>query len=157
MLRKITCQVHSTKSYQQNFVALYSTVWCGTLLRNSAILSLWYYTELIITSKVRRYFFFRNPSILAFFPVLQIRDVYPRCRPNSFHPGSWIQKDSGSRIPILIKNLSILTQTNFSKLSVLFPDPDLDFLPIPDPGVQEAPDPGSGTLFFPRSTRKHKP
>ncbi len=29
-------------------------------------------------------------------------------------------------------------------------DPDLDFLPIPDPGVKKAPDPGSGspTLFF---------
>jgi|688.fasta_scaffold2629526_1 hypothetical protein len=30
------------------------------------------------------------------------------------------------------------------------PDPDLDFLPIPDLGVEKAPDPGSGfaTLFF---------
>jgi hypothetical protein len=30
------------------------------------------------------------------------------------------------------------------------PDRDLDFLPIPDPGVKKAPDPGSGsaTLLF---------
>jgi hypothetical protein len=27
------------------------------------------------------------------------------------------------------------------------PDPDLDFLPIQDPGVKKAPDPGSATLF----------
>ncbi len=26
------------------------------------------------------------------------------------------------------------------------PVPDLDFLPIPDPGVKKAPDPGSATL-----------
>ncbi len=26
-------------------------------------------------------------------------------------------------------------------------DPDLDFLPIPDPGVKKAPDPGSATLL----------
>jgi hypothetical protein len=26
------------------------------------------------------------------------------------------------------------------------PDPDLDFLPIPDSGVKKAPDPGSATL-----------
>jgi len=49
--------------------------------------------------------------------------------------------------------LSILTQKLFIKLSeswsVLFiPDPDPDFLPISDPGVKEAPDPGSATLNF---------
>jgi hypothetical protein len=27
-------------------------------------------------------------------------------------------------------------------------DPDLDFLPIPDPGVKKAPDPGSATLLL---------
>ncbi len=27
------------------------------------------------------------------------------------------------------------------------PGPDLDFLPIPDPGVKKAPDPRSETLF----------
>ncbi len=56
--------------------------------------------------------------------------------PNFFHPGS------------ASKNLSMLTQTNFSKLSeirsgLFIPDPDPDFLPIPDPGVKKAPDPGS--------------
>jgi len=28
---------------------------------------------------------------------------------------------------------------------MLLLDPDLDFLPIPDPGVKKAPDPGSGS------------
>jgi hypothetical protein len=28
---------------------------------------------------------------------------------------------------------------------MLIPDPDLEFLPIPDPGVKKAPDPGSGS------------
>jgi hypothetical protein len=27
----------------------------------------------------------------------------------------------------------------------MIPDPDADFLPIPDPGVKKAPDPGSGS------------
>ncbi len=61
--------------------------------------------------------------------------------PNSFHHGS------------ASKNLSILTQKTVSKLSgiwsVLFiPDPDPDFLPIPDAGVKKALDPGSATLFM---------
>jgi hypothetical protein len=29
---------------------------------------------------------------------------------------------------------------------MFIPDPDLDFLPIPDPEVKKAPDPGSVTL-----------
>jgi hypothetical protein len=29
---------------------------------------------------------------------------------------------------------------------LFIPDPDLDFLPIPYPGVKNAPDPGSATL-----------
>jgi hypothetical protein len=28
---------------------------------------------------------------------------------------------------------------------LFFSDPDLDFIPIPDPGVKKAPDPGSGS------------
>jgi hypothetical protein len=28
---------------------------------------------------------------------------------------------------------------------MFIPDPDLDFFPIPDPGVKNAPDPGSGS------------
>ncbi len=28
---------------------------------------------------------------------------------------------------------------------MIIPDPDLDFLPISDPGVKKAPDPGSGS------------
>ncbi len=46
------------------------------------------------------------------------------------------------------QNLSIFNQKIVSKLSavcsgMLILDPDLDFLPIPDPGVKKAPDPGS--------------
>ena len=55
------------------------------------------------------------------------------------------------------KNLSILTQKWFLSsrkydlgCSSRITDPDADFLPIPDPGVKKAPDPGSGsaTLLF---------
>jgi hypothetical protein len=72
--------------------------------------------------------------------VLRIRDVYPGSwiriffipDPNFFHPGSeFFHPGSAS------KNLSILTQ----KIVVGHPDPDPDFLPIPDPGVKKAPDP----------------
>ncbi len=53
------------------------------------------------------------------------------------------------------KNLSILTSKKPKKwflssgkydlgCSSRIPDPDADFLPIPDPGVKKAPDPGSG-------------
>jgi hypothetical protein len=30
---------------------------------------------------------------------------------------------------------------------MFIPDPDLDFLPIPDPAVKKAPDPGNATLL----------
>jgi hypothetical protein len=59
--------------------------------------------------------------------------------PNSFHPGS------------ASKNLSILKKVY--KLSEIVYDPgfssripDPDFLPIPDPVVKKARDPGSATL-----------
>jgi hypothetical protein len=50
------------------------------------------------------------------------------------------------------QNLSLLTQKWVSKLSEIWsglfiPDPDLDFLPIPDPGVKKAPHPGSAALL----------
>ncbi len=53
--------------------------------------------------------------------------------PSFFHPGS------------ASRNLSILTQKKVSKLSEIWsglfiPDPDPDFLPIPDPGVKKAPE-----------------
>jgi hypothetical protein len=57
--------------------------------------------------------------------------------PNSFHPGS------------ALKNLSIFSQKMVSKLSeisfgLFIPDSDPDSLPVPDPRVKKAPDPGSG-------------
>jgi hypothetical protein len=71
--------------------------------------------------------------------------------PKFFHHGSRIQgqKDSASRIRILIKEFKyFLTQKFVSRLSeilsgMFIPDSDLDFLPIPDPGVKKAPDLGS--------------
>ncbi len=63
-------------------------------------------------------------------------------------PGSKRFPDPGSGSTS--KNRIILTQNIVSKLSdmirsgPLIADPDLDFIPIPDPGVKKAPDPGSG-------------
>jgi hypothetical protein len=66
---------------------------------------------------------------------------------NFFQSVSRIQAQKDSRIRIPIKNLSILTQKIVSKLSEIWsgmfiPDPNVDFLPISDPGVKQAPDPG---------------
>jgi hypothetical protein len=78
--------------------------------------------------------------------------------PNFFYPGSRTQ---GQKIPDPVsesasKNFSILTRKIVSELSEILSrmfildtlqilDPDLDFLPIPDPGFKKAPDPGSGS------------
>jgi hypothetical protein len=92
--------------------------------------------------------------------VLRIRDVYSGSE--FFLPGSRIQgqKDSGSAS----KNI---TQKIVSKLSEYdagcsspIPDPYLDFLPIPDPGVQKAPDPGCGSgalIKLHKKTRQGSP
>ncbi len=76
--------------------------------------------------------------------VLRIRDVYPGSK--FFHHGSRVKNNSEIRIRSKSKNLSILTQKIVSKLwetwsGMFIPDPDLDFLPIPDLGVKKAPDP----------------
>jgi hypothetical protein len=76
--------------------------------------------------------------------------------PDFFSIGSRIQgqKDSGSRIRV--SNKGILTPKMVSKLSVpgsgfriRIPYRELEFLPIPDPGVKKALDTGSrsATLF----------
>ncbi len=77
--------------------------------------------------------------------------------PNFFHHGSGVKKIPGSGSAS--KKLRILTHKIVSKLSeilsrMFIPDPDLDFLPISDPGVKKSPDPGSGsaTLFYPTVT-----
>jgi hypothetical protein len=36
---------------------------------------------------------------------------------------------------------------------MFIPDPDLDFLAISDPGVQKAPDPGSGSATLPETVK----
>jgi hypothetical protein len=71
------------------------------------------------------------------------------------------QKDFGSRIRIRIQEVKYFEfkkiVSKFSKkwYGLFIPDPDLDFLPIPDtgyriPGSKRAPDPGSrsATLVF---------
>jgi hypothetical protein len=79
------------------------------------------------------------------WPVVRIRDVYPRIRIFSIpDPGSQIQ------FRILVKKFKYFNPKMVSKLSEIWsgmfvPDPDLDFSPIPDPGVKKAPDPGSGS------------
>ncbi len=77
--------------------------------------------------------------------------------PNFFHLGSEI---FSSRIRIKEFTVCILTQKNGIKLSEIWselfiPDPDPDFLPIPDLGLKKAPVPGSGsvTLVFFKSLR----
>ncbi len=83
---------------------------------------------------------------------IRIRDVCPGSEffpsripdPNFFHPWS------------ALKNSSILTQKNVSKLSEIWSGffiPDPDFLLIPDPGVKKAPDPGSGSATLVRGMR----
>jgi hypothetical protein len=82
-------------------------------------------------------------------------------------PGSRVKKilDPGSRSAS--KNLSILTKKLFlsyrkydqgclSRIRIPL-DPDLGFLPIPYPGVKEAPDPGSGsaTLVYNQAEGTH--
>ncbi len=80
--------------------------------------------------------------------VLRIRDVCPGFDFFSSRiPG---QTDSRIHIRIRNKEFTYLTQKMVSKLSEIWsgmfiPDPDLHLLPIQDPGVKKAPDPGSGS------------
>ncbi len=88
--------------------------------------------------------------------MLRIWDVYPGpglriSDPNFFHPGS-----KRFRITPDQNFLVSLTQKIVSKLSEIWsiPDTDLDiFLPIPDPGVKKAPDPGSGSATLEKSVK----
>ncbi len=84
-----------------------------------------------------------NKTTLAVKSVLRIRDVYPGSRIRMFSI-----PDPGSAS----KNLSILNQKLFLSSRKYDPDhssrirtgiQDPDFLPIPDPEVKKAPDPGS--------------
>ncbi len=70
--------------------------------------------------------------------------------PNFFHPGSRVQGEKDSRIPdpYSHQRISILTQKVVSKLSEIWsgmfiPDPDLDFLPIPNPESRDQEGSGS--------------
>jgi hypothetical protein len=85
----------------------------------------------------------KKKFFFIFFPVL--RDVYPGSRisdPTFFHPGSRIRTVSIPDLGTASKNLSILTQKKWFLSSRKYdpgcssriPDPDADFLSIPDPG-----------------------
>ncbi len=86
---------------------------------------------------------------------MRIRDFHPGSE--FFHPGYRIQgkKDSESRIRVRTKEFKVFQPKHFVLSSrkydpgCLFriPDSNLDFLPIPNPGVKKTPDPGSGTLL----------
>jgi hypothetical protein len=76
--------------------------------------------------------------------------------PTFFHTGSRIRTVSIPDPEAASKNLTILTPKKKKKwvlssrkydlgCSSRIPDPDADFLPIPDPGVKRAPDLGSGS------------
>ncbi len=67
--------------------------------------------------------------------------------PNFFHPEYGVKKIPGSRTKEF-KNINL--KNCFPAIEIwsgmFVPDPDLDFLTIPDPEVKEKPDPGSETL-----------
>ncbi len=69
-----------------------------------------------------------------------------------FYPGSRIQGQKDSRIPDPHQRIQVFNPKIVSKLSEIWsnmfiPDQDLDFLPIPDPGVKKAPNSGYATLY----------
>jgi hypothetical protein len=129
--------------------------WCGRSLLNSTACYLLYLASTVWSgTRGRGAFSVADPECLS-----RIR-IFP-----SRIPG---QKDSGSRIRIHIKDLSIFNPKIVSKLlaiwsKIFIPDPDLEFLPIPEPGVKKAPgipdpDPQHWELrdAAPASTRIHK-
>ncbi len=68
--------------------------------------------------------------------------------PNFFHTESRLQGQKDSRIRIRLKNVKYLTPKIVSELSEIWsgmfiPDPDLDFLPIPDRGSRGQKETGS--------------
>jgi hypothetical protein len=87
-------------------------------------------------------------SLMAFLTVLRIRDVYPGSEFSIPDPGSTtVKKILNPGNGSASKNASILTQKKFFQAlgKIRIRIPDLDFLPIPDPGVKKAPGPGSGS------------
>jgi hypothetical protein len=82
---------------------------------------------------------FKNyKGIFSVYPGSGIR-IFP-----ILDPGSRVKEDS--RIRIRIKEFKYFNPKTASKLSSCrIPDPVHDFLPIPDPVVKKAPDPGSGS------------
>jgi hypothetical protein len=108
------------------------------------------YAELNAT---RGIFLVRRCSLLVSLQVVHNSNSIADPGSEFFYPGYRIQgqKDSGSRSSS--KNESIFNRKNSfealgSGMFIHDPDPDFDFLPIPDPLVKEAPDPGSATLYI---------
>jgi hypothetical protein len=96
-----------------------------------------------------------KPNKISLFAVLRIRDVYPRSRIRIFpsrisDPGSNkfpIQDGSGSAFKYFYPKKFPSSRSYDPGCYSRIPGPDLDFLPIPDPGLKTAPDPGSGSLL----------
>jgi hypothetical protein len=66
--------------------------------------------------------------------------------PNCLHPGSRIRiKEIKYFNPKKPKKWFLSSRKYDPGCSSRIPDPDADFLPIPDPGVKKAPDPRSGS------------
>jgi hypothetical protein len=72
--------------------------------------------------------------------VFRIWDVYPGSK--YFHSGSRVKKipDPGSQIPDLDPQRKMIRD--------VYPGSGSSFLPIPDPGVKKAPEPGSRVYLF---------
>ncbi len=114
-------------------------------------MSLFFFLDSCVLAWNQTLFFFISNFIFFYFSqletVLRIRNVYPV---SGFFP-SRIPSQKDSRIRIRIKEFKYFNPKIVSKLSeiwskIFIPDPNLDFLPIPDRGVKKAPDPGSTTL-----------
>jgi hypothetical protein len=80
----------------------------------------------------------------------QIGVANPGPDPNFFHPGSRIR----IRQFKYFFNQKIISNLSETWSGGSIPDHDLGFLPIPDPGVKNAPDLGSATLLCQNLRRK---
>jgi hypothetical protein len=90
-------------------------------------------------------------AFYVFVSVLRIRDVYPGSRirlfsipdPNCLHPGSRLRIKEFKYF--YAKKWFLSSRKYDPGCSSRIPDPDANFLPIPDPGSRGQKGPGSGS------------